>query len=130
MKRIILAAFLTLAGTLGAQAQDPAIGVWQTEVDDGSFALVTMSQCGSAICGQITRTFKADGTEYDSPNKGKQIVTGMTPAGNGAYEGKVFRPSNGKTYIGKMQINGTRLSLKGCVAGGLLCATQNWKKLN
>ncbi|MBV7378170.1 DUF2147 domain-containing protein [Maritimibacter dapengensis] len=128
MKRIFLAAAMSLLGS-AAFAQDPALGVWQTEVDDGSFALVQMSSCGSDICGTITRTFKADGTEYDSPNKGLQIVRGMTPTGGGNYEGEVLRPSNNKIYIGKMQISGTQLSLKGCVAGGLICANQNWKKL-
>ncbi|HBZ45497.1 MAG TPA: DUF2147 domain-containing protein [Maritimibacter sp.] len=128
MKRIFLAAALSLFGS-AALAQDPAIGTWQTEVDDGSFALVQMSQCGSAVCGTIVRTYKADGTEYESPNKGLQIVRSMSPVGNGAYEGEVFRPANDKLYIGKMKVNGDRLSLKGCVAGGLICANQNWKKL-
>ncbi len=128
MKRIILAAALALSGS-AAFAQDPALGVWQTEVDDGAFALVRMSECGGAFCGTITRTFKADGTEYESPNKGLQIVKGMVPAGSGKYEGEVFRPANEKTYIGKMEIEGDALTLKGCVAGGLICANQNWKKL-
>lgn len=79
MKRTLLAAALTLFGT--AAYADPALGTWQTEVDDGSFALIDMYQCGSAVCGKISRTFKADGTEYQSPNIGKQIVMNMVPQG-------------------------------------------------
>ncbi|MBV7409266.1 DUF2147 domain-containing protein [Maritimibacter sp. DP1N21-5] len=129
MKRIALAAALTLGSALSAQAADPAIGIWQTQVDEGSFAMVNMYACGPAVCGTITRTFKADGTEYDSPNKGKQIVMNMTPQGDGAYAGEVLRPADNKTYIGKMQITGNDLALKGCVAGGLICKSQSWKKL-
>ncbi|MEC7762300.1 MAG: DUF2147 domain-containing protein [Pseudomonadota bacterium] len=128
MKKFALAAVLAVAG-LPALAQDAAIGIWQTEVDDGRFAMVNMYQCGSAVCGDITRSFMADGTEYDSPNNGKKLVIDMVPQGGGAYEGSVWRPSNDKIYIGKMQVNGNALSLKGCVAGGMICANQNWKRL-
>ena len=34
---------------------------------------------------------------------------GMTPQGNGKYTGKVWRPSNGKIYNGKMQVSGKTL---------------------
>jgi len=54
----------------------------------------------------------------------------MSPKGEGAYEGKVWRPSNDKIYFGKMQVGGKKLTLKGCVAGGLLCASQKWTKIN
>ena len=121
---IALAAVIGLAGA--AQAQDAAVGIWQTEPDEGSFAHIVMQPCGNAICGTIQRTFKEDGSEYQSPNIGKQIVIDMVPNGDGSYDGQVFRPSNGKTYIGKMQVNGNALRLQGCVAGGLLCASQNW----
>ena len=109
-----------------AAAQDAAVGIWQTEVDDGSFAHILMQPCGAAVCGTIQRTFKADGSEYQSPNIGKQIVINMAPNGDGSYDGQVFRPSNGKTYIGKMTVSGDALRLQGCVAGGLICASQNW----
>ena len=128
MKKLALATVFAIAG-LPALAQDAAIGVWQAQVDDGRFAMVKMYQCGAAVCGDITRSFMADGTEYDSPNNGKRLVIDMVPQGGGAYEGQVWRPSNDKIYIGKMQVNGNALSLKGCVAGGLLCANQDWKRL-
>lgn len=122
-----LTAALGLAATMAAA--DPIEGVWQTEVDDGAYAHVRMAPCGPAFCGQVTRTFNASG-EYDSPNKGTQIVTGMAPQGGGSYEGRVFRPSNGKTYLGKIQLSGNQMALRGCVAGGLLCARQTWVKVD
>lgn len=127
MKKLALmtAGALMAAGTAFAE---PALGTWKTEVDDGAYAHVQIAKCGSAVCGTIVRTFNASG-EYNSPNKGKQLVRSMTPKGGGAYEGKVWRPSNDKIYIGKMQVSGNKLTLKGCVAGGLLCASQKWSRV-
>ncbi|MCV2893331.1 DUF2147 domain-containing protein [Lentibacter sp. XHP0401] len=127
MKKTLI---LAVAGfwAAGAVVAEPALGMWKTEVDDGSYAHVQMSKCGANVCGTIAKSFNASG-EYNSPNKGKQIVRGMTPKGGGAYEGKVWRPSNDKIYIGKMQVNGNNLTLKGCVAGGLLCSSQKWTKI-
>ena len=128
MKRLI-AAVLAAACATSVAAQDAALGTWQTEVDDGAFAYVTMSPCGGAVCGTITNTYKADGTPYQSENIGRQIVIGMAPNGDGTYAGQVYRPSNGKTYVGKMQVSGNALRLQGCVAGGLICASQNWARV-
>ena len=74
----------------------------------------------------IQRTFQDGGVEYESENIGKTLVIDMVPNGDGTYAGQVWRPSNNKIYIGKMKVTGDRLELKGCVAGGLLCASQNW----
>ncbi|MFZ3581135.1 DUF2147 domain-containing protein [Loktanella sp. DJP18] len=128
MNRLI-AAILAATFATSAAAQDAAVGVWQTEVDDGAFAYVTVSPCGAAVCGTITNTYKADGTPYQSENIGRQIVINMAPNGDGTYAGQVYRPSNGKTYVGKMQVSGNALRLQGCVAGGLLCASQNWARI-
>lgn len=128
MKTRIIAIAAALAFGGAAQAQD-AVGVWQTEVDDGAYAHVTVAPCGGAVCGTISRTFNTSG-EYQSPNLGRQIVIDMVPQGGGSYEGQVWRPSNNKTYIGKMDVSGNALRLRGCVAGGLICASQNWVRVN
>ena len=126
-KAMVLAAGMAIMA--GAAAADPVLGTWKTQVDDGSYAHIEITQCGSNVCGTIARTFNADG-EYNSPNKGKMLVRNMKPNGGGSYSGKVWRPSNDKIYIGKMQLNGNSLKLKGCVAGGLLCSSQVWNRIN
>ncbi|MEZ5884765.1 MAG: DUF2147 domain-containing protein [Paracoccaceae bacterium] len=126
MKTTILAAAFALAS--GAAFADPIEGLWQTQPDDGAYAHVQIAPCGTNFCGTIVKTFNASG-EYKSPNLGKQIVSNMAPKGNGTYEGKVWRPSNGKTYLGKIALNGKAMKLAGCVAGGLICAKQNWTKV-
>lgn len=128
MKRFLILAISMLAFATAASAQGP-LGVWQTEVDDGEYAHITMAPCGNAVCGVISRTFKTDG-EYRSKNIGKTLVIDMVPQGGGAYEGSVWRPSNNKVYIGKMNLNGDTLRLRGCVAGGLLCTGQDWQRVN
>lgn len=126
MKRFALAAAFLL-GAAAAHA-DPIEGVWQTQPDDGAFAYVTIAPCGGAFCGTISRTFK-DKAEYKSPNIGKQIVIDMAPKGGGNYEGRVWRPANNKIYVGKAAVSGDRMSLSGCVAGGLLCKSQTWARI-
>ncbi len=123
MKSILLAAAFSLAA--GAALADPIEGIWQTQPDDGAYAYVQIKPCGPNFCGDITRTFKAEG-EYKSPNIGRQIVIDMAPKGNGAYAGKVWRPSNDKIYIGKIALDGKAMKLSGCVAGGLFCKAQSW----
>jgi len=129
MKKTLLTAFALALGLSGAAQADPAHGIWQTEVDDGSFAHVQLAACGGAVCGTIVRTFENGGTPYESPNLGRQIVIDMAPQGDGTYEGSVWRPSNDRVYIGRMAVNGNQITLCGCVAGGLICAAQNWVRV-
>lgn len=128
MKHLVTAALLALGLAGTAQAADPAVGTWQTQVDDGAYAHVNMAPCGGGICGTIARTFNDSG-EYQSPNIGKTLVIDMKPDGGGKYAGKVWRPSNDKIYIGKMTVSGNALSLSGCVAGGLICSKQTWQRV-
>lgn len=120
---------MALALLAGAAAADPVEGTWKTQPDEGAYAHVRMVPCGDKLCGVIVRTFNASG-EYESPNKGKTLVINMAPQGGGQYRGKVWRPSNNKVYTGKMALSGNALTLQGCVAGGLLCSSQTWSRLN
>lgn len=126
MKKFIIAAAFIMGATV-ANA-DPIEGVWQTEPDEGKFAHVTIAPCGGAFCGTISRTFEGE-NEVQSANTGKQIVIDMQPSGSGSYEGKVWRPANNKIYNGKISLSGNQMKLSGCVAGGLLCKSQSWVKV-
>ncbi|MBW4707801.1 DUF2147 domain-containing protein [Roseobacter sp. YSTF-M11] len=127
MKKLIATA--ALCGVMGGAAMaDPIEGTWQTQKDDGAFALVKIAPCGPNFCGKIDRTFNADG-EYASPNIGKTLVIDMAARGGGKYNGKVWRPSNDKIYIGKIALNGDSMKLSGCVAGGLICSKQTWARV-
>ncbi len=127
MKRLLLAVAATGLGA-GIAMADPVLGTWRTEADDGAYAHVKMQPCGDKVCGVIARTFNAQG-EYKSPNLGKMLVRNMEPQGDGQYEGRVWRPSNDKIYLGKIDLEGNSLRLRGCVAGGLFCAKQTWTRV-
>jgi len=125
LKSLLAGAALTLAA--GAAMADPVEGTWQTEVDDGAYAYVQIVPCGTKFCGTIARTFNAQG-EYKAQTLGKQLVWDMEPQGNGAYaNGKIWRPSNDKTYKSKMQLSGDSLKVSGCV--GPICLGQNWTRV-
>ncbi|WP_417719662.1 DUF2147 domain-containing protein [Salipiger sp.] len=130
MRRFVTlaATVLGLMGAAGTALADPLEGLWKTEADDGYYAHIQMAPCGAKLCGKIARSFDAEG-EVRSPNTGKTLVIDMVPQGGGRYDGKVWRPSNDKIYIGKMTLKGDSLVLKGCVAGGLLCSGQTWTRL-
>jgi len=130
MKFMILALAASLGLATGAAAQDTAIGIWQTEPDGRGFAHIAIAPCGPAFCGTLQRAFDLAGNPAESDLVGRTIVIDMVPQGGGEYRGKVWRPSNDKTYIGKMTVSGNNLRLQGCVAGGLLCASQNWVRAN
>lgn len=123
---MVAAAALWCAAT--AAFADPVLGVWQTEVDDGAYAHVTMAPCGTAICGSLSRSFNAAG-EYKAVTLGRQLVWDMQPNGKGGYaNGKIWQPSTDKTYRSKMALDGNRLNVSGCV--GPICKTQTWMRVN
>jgi uncharacterized protein (DUF2147 family) len=126
MIRMMLAAVFAM--TASAAFADPLEGVWQTQADDGAYAHVTIAPCGPAFCGVISQSFR-DGAAFESENIGKQIVIDMVPAGDGTYDGKVWRPSNNKIYTGGIGLNGDSMRLAGCVAGGLICKKQTWTRV-
>ena len=127
MIRILTLAAAAMALATSALA-DPIEGTWQTQPDGGAFAHVTVAPCGAGYCGTIARVFNEAG-EFASPNTGRQIFREMVPRGGGEYEGRVWRPSNDKIYLGKVKLNGDRMALRGCIAGGLICAKQDWVRV-
>ncbi len=130
MKHIILGAVIGL-GLAGAAAADPVFGTWKTKKDDnGNFGHIQVQACGSKICGTLVRSFNSAGEEWASPNNGKKIIWDMVSLGGGAYgKGKVWSPDRDKTYKSKMQLNGNKLAISGCVL--LICRDGGtWSRVN
>ncbi|MEX0305151.1 MAG: DUF2147 domain-containing protein [Leisingera sp.] len=130
MKHLLAGAIL--AGLSGAAAADPASGVWKTEPGDtGGYLYVAVGPCGAAVCGTIEAAYSADGAEQAGyEHKGKRMIWDMASAGGGSYSGgKIWAPDSGKTYASKMSLSGNALTVKGCVAGGLICRGQTWKRV-
>ncbi|GAB4287511.1 MAG: DUF2147 domain-containing protein [Roseovarius sp.] len=129
MTAILLAAAMALAGA-GAATADPVEGLWRTEPGDtGGYVQVEIHPCGPAFCGTIRKAISKDGRERtDYEHLGKLMLWDMQPRGAGAYGGgKIWAPDRNKTYSSKMQLNGDRLTVKGCVA--VFCRAQTWTRL-
>ena len=122
-------AALAVAMVAGMAMADPAEGVWQTQPgDDGGFGHVRIAPCGPVLCGTLTTAFDGTGRAQTTDNVGRQIVWDMAAEGSGAYgKGKIFAPDSGKTYNGKMELDGDRLKVSGCVMG--ICRGQTWARV-
>ncbi|WP_297771847.1 DUF2147 domain-containing protein [uncultured Roseovarius sp.] len=100
----------------GMAMAEPLLGTWQTAKDDnGNSGLIEVKPCGNALCGELVKSFDANGQEMASDNIGRNIISETVPVGNGEYEGKVYSPDRDKTYNSKLVLEGDRLSVSGCV---------------
>lgn len=119
MKKLLIAAAMTLAMATSALAADPIEGNWRTIADDnGNSGLIVIAPCGSKLCGTLVKSFDKDGKEFKSANQGKKLMWDMSNNGGGKYSGgKVYSPDRDKTYTGKLELAGDKLTVKGCVLG-------------
>jgi len=76
MKKTILGVICAL-GLAGAAQADPAVGIWQTQVDDGAYAHVRIAPCGDALCGVIGRTFNGSGARRTEQLQGWQDLAAL-----------------------------------------------------
>jgi uncharacterized protein (DUF2147 family) len=92
-----------------ALAEEPIEGMWRRP----NGTIIQYAPCGmNAYCGTVmTGTYQG------------QSIGSMSGSG-GAYEGKVNKLDEGRTYAGKASVSGNTLSLSGCVLGGLICKTE------
>lgn len=125
---MMAAVFAGVMGAGAAWAADPVFGMWQTQPDKGVYYHVEMQAYGAKICGVFRQKFE-NGAKVGSDVIGKNAMFDMVATADGAYEGKAWKPSNGKTYNGSGKLNGNSLKIGGCVLGGLICSKQTWKRL-
>lgn len=127
VRALAFGAIFAVAGGM-AQAQDIS-GIYQTQAnDDGNFGMVEFYDCGGKYCGKLIRSFDKSKKEISSPHIGRNIVADMVSEGGGKFSGgTIWDPGADKTYRSKMQMDGNRLSVSGCVA--IICKTQNWVKV-
>lgn len=128
MKSTFLAAAAVIAMALPAFA-DPVHGRWRTAPDDnGNSGVVEMADCGNRICGTLIQAMNAQGQTMSSANVGRQIVWDMEPRGNGQYRnGQVWAPDRDRTYSSRMDMQGDRLTVSGCVL--VICRDAVWTRM-
>ena len=146
MKKILSILLLTAFSVFA----DPIIGKYLPPEKD---SVIEMFACGSKICGRTlcikNNAYPADskegvpGTPYldhknedaslrTRPNLGMQFLNNFEPKGEGKYaDGKIYNPRDGKTYCGKITLEGNKLDLKGhlCISS-FLGKTNTWNKVD
>ena len=130
--RLLISAVLALIFTPTIAFAQDVSGLWQTEPGDtGGFLHVAIGPCGDNICGTIRTAFDGDRSVIsDYEHQGKQLIWDMAADGANAWKsGKIWAPDRDKTYRSKMALSGDRLKVSGCVAGGLICRSQNWVRV-
>src|SRR5205085_9610089 len=72
-------------------------------------AVIRIQPCGEAMCGTIAWTREAgtddknpDPTKRNQPIVGVTILMGMKPTGEQRWDGDVYNPEDGKTYVSHM----------------------------
>ncbi|TWO67722.1 DUF2147 domain-containing protein [Caenimonas sedimenti] len=136
-----LAPLLVLAALVAAspltQAQQPAApqGRWITE--SGNLE-VEITPCGAALCGKVVRVLAnrsmsgpgAEMTPADArPALGMEILSGLQPAGDGEFQGRIYNRENGKTYSATLRAEAPdQLLVRGYIGLPLFGKTQVWRR--
>lgn len=133
---LLLAASMVLMLPASSAHAADAAGEWTRP--SGS-SRIKIAPCGSNLCGTIVwlkeprnDTKNPDPAKQDKPLLGTQIVLGMKPTGkDGQWKGQVYNAEDGKTYTGFIQMEGSdKMTLEGCVMGGLICKGETWSRVN
>jgi len=109
-----------LAGSVAPAHAAGLDGEWLRDTGRTRIAFVP---CGETLCGNIT--WLAPG---DTPARvGQQVFFDMRPAGENEWTGQAFNPEDGKTYSGKMRLQGDTLVTEGCVL--VFCKSASWTRM-
>jgi uncharacterized protein (DUF2147 family) len=151
MKKFLPLLFAFLVAPLLAQDNpDAVVGKYYPPEKD---SVIEMFKCGAKYCGRTlclkNPNYAADakdgtpGTPYlddknseaslrTRPALGLQFISGFDSVGDSEYKnGKIYNPRDGKTYCGKILLEGNKLNLKGhlCISS-FLGKTNVWTKVD
>ncbi len=116
VKFTAIAATLALT-TTAAFAQSSPFGTW-TRPSNGT--KVSFYDCGGKLCAKVL-------SSKDAAAVGKVIMGGAAKSGDNIWKGDLLNTEDGKTYSGVVTLDSPKeLTLKGCVAGGLICKGETW----
>jgi uncharacterized protein (DUF2147 family) len=118
--RLALTAFVL---TPSPSLADEVFGTWLRDTGDEQ---VKFELCGDAICGDIVWLKPGSGL---NAKVGKRLFFDMRPSGANSWTGKAASSDTGSIYSGKMSIEGFTLIISGCIAGGLICKSANWRRV-
>lgn len=132
MKQLTLAiaAAATLLSTAApAAASAPIEGRWAR----GNMQ-IRIAPCGQALCGTVLRASDKQKARAEAGSGtdliGATLIRNIRPVGPGRYTAKVFVADKNINANGTIvQVSPDQLSVKGCVAFGLFCKSQQWTRI-
>lgn len=117
-----------------AQKAEDAVGTWR-HPENGSH--IKMYMCGANLCAKIVKITDGQKVDDKNPNParrnrpiiGLHIMTAKKTGAN-TWAGSLYKRDNGQTYSGTVTVTSKNaLSLQGC-AGGILCQSVTWSRVN
>ena len=130
----VIACGLFPAGSQAQTAHGPqaeAIGTW---VNPSGTVKVETGHCSSNLCGWVV--WAAPQAMADAKDSGvtrlvgTQLLKNYRSIGPGRYQGQVFVPDMGRTFYSTIkQSNSNSMRISGCILGGLICKSQDWRRV-
>lgn len=114
---------------------DAVIGTW---VNPHGSVKVRTGICApgqsDSLCGWIVWTApQADADARDAGvNRliGTELLRSYHPAGQNRYRGEVYVPDLGRSFVSTIEQRGANdLKISGCILGGLVCKSQDWRRI-
>lgn len=125
--------FAMAAAAVGMQplAAPPVVGLWSNL--KGTLAVRT-ELCGAKLCGTVVHA--GPKPLADARRAGVTRLVGTTllrdyhATGRGGWAGKLYVPDMGRTVSSRIRLSAPdRLTISGCLVGGLLCRSQEWRRI-
>lgn len=86
-------------------------------------ARIAVFDCGGGIGMKVISS--------PEPGKaGKTIMCGAKKTAENKWKGSLLNLDDNKRYSGYVTLNGSSLSLSGCVLGGLICKNDTWSRVH
>lgn len=114
------------------EIDDAVFGVWQNPKET---VQVEIRPCGAYACGVVVwATPEAEEKVQQASGKrllGLELFKDMVRTGKGIWRGKTFVPDLNISLTGVAQVvTPGSLHARGCLIAGVLCRSQNWKKVD
>lgn len=118
MLKIAAAAATVVLGTTAVLAQSSPFGTW-TRPSNGT--KVDFYDCGGKLCAKVIASANKESV-------GKVIMKGAAKTGDNTWAGDLLNTEDGKTYSGKVTLEGPKaLNLQGCTAV-VFCKGETWTR--
>jgi uncharacterized protein (DUF2147 family) len=122
LKHAFIGATAILVAAIGfatAATAQSANGIWLRPKTGGH---IEAFNCGGGVGLKVVKSRKANLI-------GRTLMCGARPVAPGVFAGQLRNAEDGRTYSGRVTVQGRKLLLRGCLMGGLACRTETWRRL-